>query len=260
MSNPTHRGRGEPAPTGEQAGREYIVRYSTSPYQNGTLVLRFPADPGRRELVAAVAGYGIDPGQLVDISAAPFPTLADRRMQRPSATASAGRAAPPGRGPSRPYSPTAPVSHRPDPGGSPVPHRGIGPRPGEQRVSRASQVNRPGGQRAASAPGTSQQESGITTRPAGRGGFLRTALVLLVLGFAALTFFNFEVREFGTSVGRGYVDVGQSRWEYCQQAIEVTALSEAPVSEQFISAYPTEFPITPPNASFLLGCMFADNG
>lgn len=78
---------------GTHPGQDYVVRYATSPYQNGTLVLRFTAPPGRKELLAAIADYGVTPNSVSEISARPVPSLAarqDRRQQSPGYIGSPG--------------------------------------------------------------------------------------------------------------------------------------------------------------------------
>lgn len=84
---------------GEQLGRDYVVRYATSAYQNGTMVLRFPTPPGRRDLIDAIADYGVAPASIEEIDASPVPALTDRSApraapQRPPVQRSPGRSTP----------------------------------------------------------------------------------------------------------------------------------------------------------------------
>lgn len=197
---------------GEQLGRDYVVSYATSPYQNGTLVLRFATEPGRTDLIDAVTGYGVPEREISEISARPVPSLAERQASREdsSSRASGGVVEPAARR-------TAPPRT-----GSPSPHTGS-----------------PG---AGSRGGT------------GTGRAIGGVLGLIVVVFLGLSVLNLGAFSEGRTMGGHYPDTGEDRLGYCTRMIETLAPADQGLFGQLFSDSPTAFPVTPPNAAYLVGC------
>lgn len=211
-------------PADPNTGRDYLVRYSTSPYQNGTLVLRFASDPSRKQLIDAVANYGISPSEVTDISAQIVPTLAMRQATRhPAPRSDTHRYTPPTPPPS-PWSPTT------------------GARPARSR---------------AHSTGTAKAN---VEKPAAKSKF-RWGRVLgaLIFVFAVFSFLNEDAHNYGEVVGStsppGEVS---DRLSFCVESIETHSGSADSPFSLLISNVPTEFPVSPPNAAFLWGCVAAD--
>ena len=60
-------------------GREYVIRYSLSPYQRGSMVGRFAGEPSKADVRSFLAGYSIDAAKLSDVSVTPVPDFRHRR-------------------------------------------------------------------------------------------------------------------------------------------------------------------------------------
>ena len=60
-------------------GREYVIRYSLSPYQHGSMVGRFAGEPSKADVRSFLAGYSIDAAKLSDVSVTPVPDFRHRR-------------------------------------------------------------------------------------------------------------------------------------------------------------------------------------
>ncbi|MGP6173144.1 hypothetical protein [Corynebacterium sp. A21] len=211
-------------PADPKTGRDYLVRYSTSPYQNGTLVLRFASDPSRKQLIDAVANYGVSPHSITDISAQIVPTLAMRQASRHPAPQSN----------SHRYSQPAP------PPSQWVPTTGA-------RPARSSA-------RSTSTAKASIEEPLVKKRF--RWGRVLSILIMLFLVFS---FINEDARHNGGDVGSiSPSSEGAERLSYCVDSLEThRGDSDSPLN-LLISNAPTEFPVSPPNAAFLWGCLLAE--
>lgn len=185
------------------SGTDYLVHYSFSPYQNGSLVLRFPQPPGRNQLLEAVATYGVVPSQVAEISATPVPALGTRQAGRHQSVASAAWQAPPARLPEQP----APPRH--------------------------------------------QKE----TPTAKRGRLVPVLLAILLAAFLGAAAANSDSLRWGKVMGYSTTAEGTERFSHCLTQMQDQARPLDSLTDLFLSPYPTDFPITPPNAAFLWGCM-----
>ena len=79
-------------------GREYVIRYSLSPYQHGSMVGRFAGEPSKADVRSFLAGYSIDAAKLSDVSVTPVPDFRHRRPAGSSRSRRTGRAGLPGPG------------------------------------------------------------------------------------------------------------------------------------------------------------------
>lgn len=206
---------------GSQPGQDYIVRYATSEYQNGTLVLRFTGPPGRKELLDAVADYGIRPASVRDISAEVVPSLAARQSQSPRGAA----------------------SWLPDRHADSSPRRGASPGFGGP----------PQGDPA-------QYETTVSpTRSKSRAGSLGGKILgTIAVGFLLLSVLNVAAAQRGWDAAQYQFSDEINRLEHCTNTIDAMgSYGEGGIGLLF-SDWPTDFPVTPPNAAFLAGCLVSN--
>lgn len=204
---------------GGQPGQDYIVRYATSEYQNGTLVLRFTTPPGRKELLDAVADYGIRPASVRDISAELVPSLAARQNQ-------------PSRGA---------ASWLPDRNAGGSPRRGASPGFGGP----------PQGDPA-------QYETTVSPTRSRTGSFAGRILGTVAVAFLLLSVLNVAAAQRGWEAAQYPFPDNMNRLEHCTSTIDAMgSYGEGGIGLLF-SDWPTDFPVTPPNAAFLAGCLVSN--
>lgn len=204
---------------GGQPGRDHIVRYATSEYQNGTLVLRFTSPPGRRELLDAVANYGIVPASVRDISAEPVPSLADRQSQSLRGAAS--------------WLPDRSTQNSSRRGASP----GFGGPPQGDPA---------------------QYETTVSPTKSQTRGLIGKILGTLAIVFLVLSVLNVSAAQHGWEVAQYPFPGDMNRLEFCTSTIDAMGSQGEGGIGLLFSDWPTDFPVTPPNAAFLAGCLVSN--
>lgn len=210
----------------ENTGREYIVEYRAGQFQNGSLVLRFAHDPSERELRDALVAYGLPGRALEQVRARPVPPV---RINTP----------------------------RPRPGGRDSRTR-AGARPGNTPQLRGTHDPSTGRETwVSSAAGTSPTTSPtVGTGPEQKrsGGCLGPLLALVVMAFLVVGLFSQPAIDVGGQVG-SLVPEDTNPTTVCIDSLEFLGDPDEGLLSQLFSTSPTDFPVTPANAAFLVSCM-----
>ncbi|BAU95905.1 hypothetical protein N24_1643 [Corynebacterium suranareeae] len=72
--------KGQPSSSDSSTGMDYVVRYSLNEFQRGSMVTRFNAFPGKREVFEVLEKYGISSAQVSDYSVIPAPGVQQARI------------------------------------------------------------------------------------------------------------------------------------------------------------------------------------
>lgn len=83
---------------GQDPGRDYIVEYRAGQFQNGSLVLRFPAQPTDSQLRAALINHGLPASALEQVRARPLASNRPWENIRPGSRQRSPATSPPPQG------------------------------------------------------------------------------------------------------------------------------------------------------------------
>ena len=187
---------------GQDPGQDYIVEYRAGQFQNGSLVLRFPAQPTDAQLRAALINHGLPASALEQVRARPLAS-------------------------SRPWENIRPGSRQHALGASPPPQ------------------------------GATQIATQLPARKKKGSSWLSLLIFLVVALFAGLALRAQPAVEAGASLGTMHSprdDVATA----CFESLEQLGMNDQRgLTEQFLSATVTGFPVTPANAAFYLSCLDA---